>query len=680
MTNPLLGEANIATMTGSGVSTPLSGYLKVTDSAGREHYVHRQNWNTMKQCHLATDVYTLMGVNDLLKVSWDETCVWYMFKGTFDNLDNLRRLDGQEGGLNIYAEPYKGGQDSRHVILESAETGDVVGSTEWLFDTTHNWNGEDFINMFVKRFDERTLKVTNVKSSTGLSDCDTPYIKGQHDQERSSPTADYIRKNLTLTTGTSFYMYALGTTVASRNMPLMESDSIHGLRGDGTLTYDPSTRTYHSSKNNLVYVDETASTKTPYDCSQDEIYRALMSGRYGIMGGASSGWQYIQYAKQRIATTLNGPFPPGKRMEMLLKYSDGGFQVLAQRELESGLDGVPQDIDIRCKGNNIRVSRNGKIIFNVDDNQMLTGHRIAFGGSTGYDDKNNTIMKKYAEMIYKAAHSTDAEVADNYSYLGGYSVDSCIDYDMQGREQVPTIGYSEFQLLDGDIDSIEDVLSSHKWREGYDRYVVTVQDKSYPGLDALTETEDQESAQAAILESGANYIGLFGSQAGKGSSEAWFNSISNSVQNRGLAATTYQDSTELYDAEKTIDFITSLYNNKVSKTWLLVGTPMVWDKHYSDYEGDPQLQESGYPPGTIETERWRFTHNKLVFANSHPYTNNLGDYANSGKWIPASPESFNQTGTYSVNFKIKDNPLGTYNASNPLNGYMYFSNNYDSVG
>lgn len=327
--------------------------------------------------------------------------------------------------------------------------------------------------------------------------------------------------------------------------------------------------------------------------------------------------------------------------EMLLKFDNGYFTALGMKDLGDDKELTQHDIKIQVNGNKIKVIRDGKLTFNITDNNMLTGNRVAwFYRSAQIDDL----------YTYKSPRYKDYYIADTVG-----------------------MAFSDIQITDGCVTPIEDVLDSQQWRDGADRYLILAQETDYPGMDAVSVKEDKENAQNAIIRHRTRFIGLYNTN-----SEQWLSSIANSV-NYGA---TFNLSEAISNNSNITEYIKKLYEStNKNRTWLLLDNELLWETTYDDPEDDPPLNsDSRFTGNKLEAERWRFTHNEKVLANNIEYQNNLGKFANSGKWIEKPITKFTQTGTYSVNYKRKDNPFsssGNWNTNYLFHNYRYFSKDYD---
>lgn len=521
--------------------------------------------------------------------SWKTSTANVIFKGTFSNVDNV-------------------------YVLENQYVQDVYDSQ---FEERDKQNDKNRIlgNLYFKHDGQDNEYY--IKGKDGNGNTKTVYFGGG-DTNFSWAVSKMTRSD---------YMAQTSSITNDNELAWWKANNTGESYAIGTSEYAKDCCQYfkdiYLSHNSRPSVAMGYITNTQFD-EETSFYMYSIGSHISNLGIINSDDMY-----NNVANSMS-IFNPGEvNKEALLKYEKGYFTVLSMKDLEANVDdNYAQDVKISIVGNRIKVTRNGKLIFNVTDANMLKGSRIA--------------------------------------------IDTCNKLD------VSPIGLKlhNVEVTDGSIIPVEDVISSHEWRDGSDKFVVLAQPTDYPGIDNTTVTEDKENVIGAVISSNSNFIGLYSDQ-----SKNWLTEVSNIANNNNKPSTVFNWSSDKgSNPPEASKFIKNLYSNPVTKTWLLVDTPLIWNTQYSDVEDDKPLNTKGYTGDPLNAERWRFIHNKEVLANNIKYTNNLGDYSNSGKWIPKSPDSFNQTGTYSVNYKRKDYPFSSnYDASNPLNDYAYFSKDYDAV-
>lgn len=126
------------------------------------------------------------------------------------------------------------------------------------------------------------------------------------------------------------------------------------------------------------------------------------------------------------------------------------------------------------------------------------------------------------------------------------------------------------------------------------------------------------------------------------------------IMDWGHAGEGYVRITKLLGADDTDAILKSFANYIIQKTviskpsktnisYILVNEKMDYKVHYSDYENDPQMN----------IHNWKYDHDPYFFENS------LGQIANSNVWLNGSIDVFDKTGKYLVEYRTKDNPVGS---------------------
>lgn len=259
--------------------------------------------------------------------------------------------------------------------------------------------------------------------------------------------------------------------------------------------------------------------------------------------------------------------------------------------------------------------------------------------------------------------------------------------------------FDNINITMGSKKSLGEAVSDVAWRDNSLKFVVYAEDDIPLELDTKNpdREKDYEYTIAKLLSSNTYLINL-----GKSGNKAALDKIAQGIKRPDDPETSiYYYNTPITSAlNKAKDWILTKVRKQENTTdWILVGTEVKWDTHYTDSERDLPLnfgEHDGtkkqpqdrndyslipsytnsmthlYKDTKVEAERWRYRHYYTFFDN---YTIREAYHS---QWIPDPVEVFNSTGKFRINYKRKDNPYNPDTSlTNLFNEYRYWSTHYD---
>lgn len=259
--------------------------------------------------------------------------------------------------------------------------------------------------------------------------------------------------------------------------------------------------------------------------------------------------------------------------------------------------------------------------------------------------------------------------------------------------------FKNIQLIKGAKKTLGEAVSDVKWRDNSLRFVLYAEDSIPLELDTANpdRKKDYEYTIAKLISSNTYLINL-----GRSSNRWALDEIAKGIQRASEpdVSVYYSNSPITSALNKAKDWIlTKVRKQEHTTDWILVGTEVKWDTHYTDSERDLPLnfgEHDGtkkqpqdrndyslipsytnsmthlYKDTKVEAERWRYRHYYTFFDN---YTVRE---AYHNQWIPDPEEVFNSTGKFRINYKRKDNPYNPDTSlTNLFNEYRYWSTHYD---
>lgn len=243
-----------------------------------------------------------------------------------------------------------------------------------------------------------------------------------------------------------------------------------------------------------------------------------------------------------------------------------------------------------------------------------------------------------------------------------------------------------------------ETINDVDWRDGSKRFIINISEEI---PDEVRNTSSSDFLYTAAKLSGTNaYLINVGNNTNRYYLDKYIQAIKHadgSISGEHFNYTSSVPNTFNPITNRIIEMCRVTWD--ASQDWILVGTEVKWDTHYTDSERDLPLnfgEHDGtkkqpqdrndynlipsytnsmthlYKDTKVEAERWRYRHYYTFFDN---YTIRE---AYHGQWVPDPVEVFNSTGKFRINYKRKDNPYNPDTSlTNLFNEYRYWSAHYD---
>lgn len=183
--------------------------------------------------------------------------------------------------------------------------------------------------------------------------------------------------------------------------------------------------------------------------------------------------------------------------------------------------------------------------------------------------------------------------------------------------------------------SLDEILKEPTWRENATRFVVNISDTELPGLN---DSDKYPVILSRMLNDNLYFVEL-GTNINKTQTENFI------ADNDGKGTFIYNNNmnTALSDLA---DYILSIVRaiKETNVRYILLNEHMNYTTFYNDnVEEDPKYS----------IDNWRYNHNQYYFDNS------LGQANFHNIWLSNSVNTFDKVGKYTVEYKTKDNPVGS---------------------
>lgn len=268
--------------------------------------------------------------------------------------------------------------------------------------------------------------------------------------------------------------------------------------------------------------------------------------------------------------------------------------------------------------------------------------------------------------------------------------------------------------------SLAEAISDVSWRDGSEKFVIYVDDKNRDEMNPASG--DTYAKLLALLMKENIHLITLGSGTNQDQQEALLKQLSEeSAFYINTPYTTALDNSE--------EFIKSIMLQGGKDTiYVLLNEEVHYNREYSDYNGDPQWlwdsveftdqdwvklywkylnangetvsfdynsedvpedqqekfeafkdkMEEFWADPSILAQKWKYYHDPNYFDNPLGYAS-FRSTEDEENWMAKEVETFDKTGLYLIDYRIKDNPVPdqTDNSpDNPFDSYRYWSNNY----
>lgn len=286
-----------------------------------------------------------------------------------------------------------------------------------------------------------------------------------------------------------------------------------------------------------------------------------------------------------------------------------------------------------------------------------------------------------------------------------------------------SIGHFELNSISLELTkqkTLAEAISDVSWRDGSEKFVIYVDDKI---RDEMDPNSDDKYAKLISALMGENiHLITLGSDINQEQQEALLRQLSQE-------STFYINDPYTDALDNSVEFIKSILLRAGKDTmYVLLNEEVAYNKEYLDYNGDPQwlwdcveftdqdwaklywkyLTANGeeasfdyytadvpadqqnkfeafkekmktfWSDPSILAQKWKYYHDPDYFDNSLGYAS-FRSTDSKENWMAKEIETFDKTGLYLIDYRIKDNPVPdkTDNTpDNPFDEYRYWSKNY----
>lgn len=196
--------------------------------------------------------------------------------------------------------------------------------------------------------------------------------------------------------------------------------------------------------------------------------------------------------------------------------------------------------------------------------------------------------------------------------------------------------FSDISITTGTTKTLDEVLLEPEWRENSYRFVVNLSDVELP---ELNDPEKYPVILSRLMNDDIYFVQL-GTDANKSQTESFI------ADNDGKGTFIYNNNPDMDTAlQQLADYILSVVRRQAvpSTRYILINEPVNYEILYTDFEED----------GQHNIHRWKYQHDENYFDNS------MGKADYNGVWLSDSINQFDKVGKFVVEYRTKDNPVGT---------------------
>jgi len=394
---------------------------------------------------------------------------------------------------------------------------------------------------------------------------------------------------------------------------------------------------------NTDYIDVTIQTIETSTMSSNDADAEAIFNNWTRYGANSDTWSFDavnKIIKRDDNSFWSGFFDPN--------FNEDNYTL----EVELGTDHRDNDdigVSFGIKDNN----PNGHLAF-VISQQGLTSVGNSYktnqhGHPSGLYQYNGSSIKAVARpsssvsFIQNNWHSLKAKVnGKNIKiwYDGTLVVDYTHTENIKGSfgfftNSQPCGKFKNLTVTSQSCKTLDEVLKEPTWRENTTRFIVNISDTELPGLN---DPEKYPVILSRMLNDNLYFVEL-GTNINKTQTE---NFIADN-DDKGTFIYNNDMNTALSDLA---DYILSVVRAKkeTNVKYILLNEYMNYTTFYSDnVEEDPKY----------DIDNWKYNHNQYYFDNS------LGRANFHNIWLSDSVNTFDKVGKYTVEYKTKDNPVGS---------------------
>ncbi|HBN05706.1 MAG TPA: hypothetical protein DD434_07955, partial [Bacteroidales bacterium] len=198
--------------------------------------------------------------------------------------------------------------------------------------------------------------------------------------------------------------------------------------------------------------------------------------------------------------------------------------------------------------------------------------------------------------------------------------------------------------------SIHDSIGKLNWKENSDKYIINLVEGTK--VEEITNTSQLNKTAAKLQAEEITLINV-GVNSVNGTK---LKELVTKNQNNG----TWIDIGNVYNNfNSAASYIRNKYKGQtIADDYILLGDKILYSENYSDTENDP-----------IFSRDYRYNHYHTYFEN------NLGTINNNNVWQDSQLDISNKTGKYTLNYRVRDNPLyPDLSIWNAFNNYRKYSN------
>lgn len=360
--------------------------------------------------------------------------------------------------------------------------------------------------------------------------------------------------------------------------------------------------------------------------------------------------------------------------------------------------------------------------------------RIRHDLNDNYDD-SYSILTKIADVPFNQSGTLTVEVNKSTVTIsgGGLSSPRTVQMDYLGTgfgffsnhysHNCDSIGHFSLQNITLELTkqkTLAEAISDVAWRDGAEKFVIYVDDKNRDEMDPNSD-DKYAKLMSALMGENIHLITL-GSKENKAQQEALLEQLSQE-------STFYINTPYATALDNSVEFIKSILLRAGKDTiYVLLNEKVAYNKEYLDYNGDPQwlwdsveftdedwvklywkyLNANGeeasfdynstdvpaeyqekfeafkekmktfWADPSILAQKWKYYHDPNYFDNPLGYAS-FRSTEDEENWMAKEVETFDKTGLYLIDYRIKDNPVPdkTDNTpDNPFDEYRDWSKNY----